>query len=189
MKKLIVILVVIICLTVSIWMIDAMGLIDLKGAILNTLADVSVFSHHVEIYRLGQKRAEEIDQIKAGMEQQTRLLVAEKEQYLLIQVELEKEWKRIEKEVDQLNQEWKRLASERAVLESIKEKENAVKELLSVIELMKPKEIAAMAEELDDALLIKILFSIDERVASQVMAGIDPARAANLTAIIAREGR
>lgn len=80
----------------------------------------------------------------------------------------------------------KAVAQLQAELENRKE---VVDKLARLYNLMKPVEVAAVAERLDDELLVSILGRMEEQQAAKVLAAMPPATSARLTRMIAAGGK
>ena len=93
------------------------------------------------------------------------------------------------KKLDDKLAELKKLQSDTQVLlDSYNEKENAkISSLVKIYEGMKPKEAAAVFEEMDMDILLQIINKMSERKTSPIIAALSPKKAKDVTERIARE--
>lgn len=96
--------------------------------------------------------------------------------------ELERERAALAEERRQLEREWQGLYDAREVEENIAR-------LVTLYEQMRPEQLAEVLAGLEDALVIQMLFQMDERRAAALLGALPADRAARLSRMVAGEGR
>lgn len=189
MRKVAVVVLVLAACGFSVWALQAMGVVDFTGVVLNRLQRVPAFADHVAIYRLGLSRNVEIEQALAELEKELSMAEAERlrlesERKALVDAwaELERERAALAEERRQLEREWQGLYDAREVEENIAR-------LVTLYEQMRPEQLAEVLAGLEDALVIQMLFQMDERRAAALLGALPADRAARLSRMVAGEGR
>lgn len=161
-----------------------MGLIDIGPKVLKWAESIPLVREHVHIYRLGleteealARADEEILRVRAELEQLRETAAAER-------AALDAYKEELEMEEALLAQRGRQLAAWEA---SLAAQENNVRDftrLQQVFQQMRARELVPILEELDDDVVARLILAMDERQAAQVLAAIDPARAASLSKIV-----
>lgn len=178
-------LVILIAAGTSIYLLDQMRIIDVSEFLLDRALSIPAVSEHATIYQLGLQRRQEIDALKSDLSRE-RLAVEEEARALA------REWQAIEAAKRNLQQEEARLEAERAALaaawealETARFEQAQWEHLIRSYQRMRPGEFAAIAAELPDEVLIRILSELAERQAGEFLAVLDPSRAARITVLLA----
>lgn len=169
------------------WALQAMGVVNFEQMMLDQLVTVPAFSDRVAVYRLGQSRNDEITAIEAALEHERQLTEAERLRLEAEHAALAKEWSELELARSAIDAERAKLDSEWQALYEARSIEENIARLVVLYEEMKPSELAAVADGLEDVLLVQLLLEMDERRAASLLAQLPPARAAKLSRIIAGE--
>lgn len=171
----------------GVWALNAMGVLDLEQMALERLATVPAFADRVNIYRLGLSRNDAISALEAELEKERQLAEAARLQLEAEQQSLAQEWAEIERQKEELNKERLRLETEWAALYEARTIEENIARLVTLYEGMRAKDLAQVAEGLDDALMVQLLLEMEERSAATLLEALPPARAAKLSRMIAGE--
>lgn len=171
-----------------VYMLDRMQVIDVELMVLERLQNVPAYADYASTYQLGLERRAAIEAQLAALErerlawQEAEYNLAEREAQLeLDRRMLEMERIQLEREREALQREWEAL-QERYTFD------DNLDRLVGYYEQMSPEEVAAIAEEISDTLLIRVLLAMSERKGARVLAHLDAERAAKISAIIAGDG-
>lgn len=184
MKWLIIVVIVLASVGASMWMLDAMNIIDLRDIALDALLRIPGFEERLETYRLGEEARQIIDrQARDAALLQAELAVARHE------LELEREALRREK--DAVTKEWERLAAAQKELEArearlLIEAQSAAdfERLQRLYAQMRPRDVAPIIAELEDSVVARLLAGMAIDRAAAILAELPPDRAALLSAAI-----
>lgn len=164
-----------------------MGVIDFSQIVLGRLQSVPALADHVAVYRLGLSRNAEIEAARAALDKERALAEAERLRLESERSELAKAWAELERAEAALEAERRQLEREWQGLYDARELEENIAHLVTLYEQMRPEQLADVIENLDDTLVIQMLFQMDERRAAALLSALPPERAAKLSRTIAGE--
>lgn len=171
-----------------VYMLDRMELIDVELYVLERLQNIPAYADYAATYQLGLERRSAIEAQLAALERE-RLAWREAESSLAErEAQLELERRRLELERLQLEQEREALRREWEALQERYTLDDNLDRLVGYYEQMSPEEVAAIAAEMSDTLLIRVLLSMSERKGARVLAHLDAERAARISSIMAGDG-
>lgn len=162
-------------------MLNATGVVDLRGLAIDKIETMPAVAPHLETYRAGQSVEEEIAKAQAEIE---------KERGELIQRQLELDTraealvameKRLAKSYEELEEEKTKLLEIQAEIDAAKMGLLELDRLRSIYGEMKSKDAAAIMSQLRPEVIAFLLAEMDPEVASGILANLDPKLAAEIT--------
>lgn len=167
---------------------EYIGLWSVSRPLLNWATTIPAFQPHVQMYRVGrgdwqewERRQEEQAQWEEDLKREARRLRDE-------WARLEAERKALEQRAEALRREEARIAARLEELEGAQRRADNLDRLREIYQAMRPEDAAAVAESLDDALLVELLETMETAQAARLLAELDPERAARLTRLV-RQGQ
>lgn len=172
----------------AVYMLDRMELIDVRGYVLERMHAVPAYADHAAVYQLGLERRADVEAHLASLErerlawEEAEYNLAEREAALEVATRaLENERLQLEKEREALQREWEAL-QERHILD------DNLDRLVGFYEQMSPEDVAAIADEISDTLLIRILLAMTDRKGASLLSHLDAERAAKISRTMTGDG-
>lgn len=187
MRKFAIIVLVVVVLSFGAWALHAMGVVNYTELLLGRLQQVPAFADHVAIYRMGLSRNRDMEEALAELEKERALTEAERLRLESERKALADAWRELERAQESLEAERRQLEREWQGLYDAREVEENIARLVMLYEQMRPEQLAEVIEGLDDALVIQMLFQMEERRAAALLGALPPERAAHLSRVIAGE--
>lgn len=167
---------------------EYIGLWSVSRPLLRWAASIPAVAPHVQMYRIGRGDWEEWQQERDALVQWQMDLEREARRLTDEWARLETERRALEAREEALRREEARIAARLEELEQAEERAATIDRLREIYEAMRPEEAAAVAEKLEDAVLLQLLTNMEPARAARLLGQLDPDRAARLTRI-ARQGQ
>ena len=187
MRKVAVVVLVLAACGFSVWALQAMGVVDFTGVVLNRLQRVPAFADHVAIYRLGLSRNVEIEQALAELEKELSMAEAERLRLESERKALADAWAELERERAALAEERRQRTGVAGLYDAAKSREHCP--IGDVVRTDATGTARGSARRPRGALVIQMLFQMDERRAAALLGALPADRAARLSRMVAGEGR
>lgn len=169
----------------TVYVLDRMEVIDVQAYVLERVKDVPAYADYATVYQLGLERRADVEAHVAALDrerlawEEAEHKLAEREAALQVAARaLENDRHQLEKEREALDREWEAL-QERQTLD------DNLDRLVGFYEQMDPEEVAAIADEISDTLLIRVLLAMTDRRGASVLAQLDAERAAKISRTMA----
>lgn len=188
MRKFIAAFVVVLGVTIGcVWALSAMNMIDLEQIVLRRIESIPALADHTAIYRLGRSRNDAVQEVIDSAERERQRLEDERSALESERKALASEWKALDRERDLLELEQQQLEAEWRTLNSVREEEENIVQLVELYEQMRPEALVRVVEDLHDDFLMKLLLNMEERQAAALLSALQPERAAQISRYIAGE--
>lgn len=180
----VIIALVVVAAVASVYMLDAMGVIDVGAMVIAALERNPTLEAHAAIYRRGLDVERTLLESRQELAQREQELEAERAALLGEARRLAEEWAALEQERALLDQRARQLQALEENLKAWAARLDDFERLQSLYNSMRADDLLPILAELEDGTVARILAGMDDRKVAQVLAAMEPRRAASLSRLI-----
>jgi len=168
----------------SLWMLDAMDVIDVGGMAAASLERIPWFEERIAVYRLGEEAQVVIDRMSREIALLQAELAVARRDLERERAQLVSEREALDAQRAELEQRSRQLDAREASLELLARNVADLQRLQRVYAEMRPRDVVPILAELDDAVVARILAGMPSDRTAQILSEMPPDRAARLSKAI-----